>query len=215
MRKAAFYQKSVFLAAHQSNHNGLLCVQAVFCFIENFVCVLLEHLGGDLLLTVGRQAVLHHAARLCSSQQLIIDLIALECLHADFLLGFLTHGRPCISDNNVCVLSSLHRVISDEEVRVRLCECHNLSVRTVVRRRCDGNLHAGLEAAELTELDRNAEAVAEAAEEGVFDDVPFTDDELAELAMAAADENAEGEPEPEPEPAPEPEKKSFWKRLFE
>ena len=67
---------------------------------------------------------------------------------------------------------------------------------------------AGLEAAELTELDRNAEA-------GVFDDVPFTDDELAELAMAAADENAEGEPEPEPEPAPEPEKKSFWKRLFE
>ena len=74
---------------------------------------------------------------------------------------------------------------------------------------------AGLEAAELTELDRNAEAVAEAAEEGVFGDVPFTDDELAELAMAAADENAEGEPEPEPEPAPEPEKKSFWKRLFE
>ena len=76
---------------------------------------------------------------------------------------------------------------------------------------------AGLEAAELTELDRNAEAVAEAAEEGVFDDAPFTDDELAELAMAAVDENAEGEPElePEPEPAPEPEKKSFWKRLFE
>ena len=74
---------------------------------------------------------------------------------------------------------------------------------------------AGLEAAELTELDRNAEAVAEAAEEGVFDDAPFTDDELAELAMSAADENAEGEPEPEPEPAPEPEKKSFWTRLFE
>lgn len=68
---------------------------------------------------------------------------------------------------------------------------------------------AGLEAAELTELDRNAEAVAEAAEEGAFDDAPFTDDELAELALAAADDDAE------PEPAPEPEKKSFWKRLFE
>ena len=76
---------------------------------------------------------------------------------------------------------------------------------------------AGLEAAELTELDRNAEAVAEAAEEGVFDDAPFTDDELAELAMVAVDENAEDEPagEPEGEAAPEPEKKSFWKRLFE
>ena len=75
---------------------------------------------------------------------------------------------------------------------------------------------AGLEAAELTELDRNAEAVAEAAEEGVFDDAPFTDDELAELAMAA-DDDAEDEPEGEleGEPAPEPEKKSFWKRLFE
>ena len=76
---------------------------------------------------------------------------------------------------------------------------------------------AGLEAAELTELDRTAEAVAEAAEEGVFDDAPFTDDELAELAMVAVDENAEDEPEGEPEgeAAPEPEKKSFWKRLFE
>ena len=76
---------------------------------------------------------------------------------------------------------------------------------------------AGLEAAELTELDRNAEAVAEAAEEGVFDDAPFTDDELAELAMVAVDEHAEDEPEGEPEgeAAPEPEKKSFWKRLFE
>lgn len=74
---------------------------------------------------------------------------------------------------------------------------------------------AGLEAAELTELDRNAEAVAEAAEEGVFDDVPFTDDELAELAMAAADENAEGERARARARPPEPEKKSFWKRLFE
>ena len=73
---------------------------------------------------------------------------------------------------------------------------------------------AGLEAAELTELDRNAEVVAEAAEEGVFDDAPFTDDELAELAMAAADDDAESEA-PEPEPEPEPEKKGFWRRLFE
>ena len=52
-----------------------------------------------------------------------------------------------------------------------------------------------------------------ADEEG--DDAPFTDDELAELALAA-DENGEGAEEAgEPEPAPEPEKKSFWKRLFD
>ncbi|MEC4183681.1 signal recognition particle-docking protein FtsY [Adlercreutzia sp. R21] len=70
---------------------------------------------------------------------------------------------------------------------------------------------AGLEAAELAELDRNAEA--EAAADGEADDVPFTDDELAELAMASAD--GEGEPAAEPEPAGEPEKKSFWKRLFD
>ena len=88
---------------------------------------------------------------------------------------------------------------------------------------------AGLEAAELAELDRNAEAVADvfdrpaaeepAAEKALDDgdadeevDVrPFTDDELAELALAAGEvEGAE-----EPEPAPEPEKKSFWKRLFD
>ena len=52
-----------------------------------------------------------------------------------------------------------------------------------------------------------------ADEEG--DGAPFTDDELAELALAA-DENGEGAEEAgEPEPAPEPEKKSFWKRLFD
>ncbi len=52
-----------------------------------------------------------------------------------------------------------------------------------------------------------------ADEEG--DDAPFTDDELAELALAA-DENGEGAEEAgKPEPAPEPEKKSFWKRLFD
>ncbi|EOS51408.1 signal recognition particle-docking protein FtsY [Adlercreutzia caecimuris] len=52
-----------------------------------------------------------------------------------------------------------------------------------------------------------------ADEEG--DGAPFTDDELAELALAA-DENGEGAEEAgDPEPAPEPEKKSFWKRLFD
>ncbi len=52
-----------------------------------------------------------------------------------------------------------------------------------------------------------------ADEEG--DGAPFTDDELAELALAA-DENGEGAEEAgEPEPVPEPEKKSFWKRLFD
>ena len=64
---------------------------------------------------------------------------------------------------------------------------------------------AGIEAAALAELDRNAEAVAWDADEA--DDAPFTDEELAELALAAEDS--------EPEPEPEPEKKSFWKRLFE
>jgi len=52
-----------------------------------------------------------------------------------------------------------------------------------------------------------------ADEEG--DGAPFTDDELAELALAA-DENGDGAEEAgDPEPAPEPEKKSFWKRLFD
>ncbi len=52
-----------------------------------------------------------------------------------------------------------------------------------------------------------------ADEEG--DGAPFTDDELAELALTA-DENGEGAEEAgEPEPVPEPEKKSFWKRLFD
>ena len=62
---------------------------------------------------------------------------------------------------------------------------------------------------------RVAGSGAGAAEEGGVDEAPFADEGRAELAMAAAGENAEGGPGPEPEPAPEPEKKSFWKRLFE
>ena len=114
----------------------------------------------------------------------------------------------------------------------------------------------GVAAAALTELDRNAQAVAEGAEAGAFeptplfeaaqtfepteaaipydelpptddtpaaaeldgaldapaDDAPFTDEELAELAMEAASEEAE---ESEEAPEEQPQKKSFWKRLFE
>ncbi len=68
----------------------------------------------------------------------------------------------------------------------------------------DEDTPAGLEAAELAELDRNAEAAAVAfdrlaGEEA--DGAPFTDDELALAAGETAEE-------------PEPEKKSFWKRWF-
>ena len=49
------------------------------------------------------------------------------------------------------------------------------------------------------------------AEDEDDDEAPFTDDELAELALAADDT----ETGPEPEAAPEPEKRGFWKRFFE
>ncbi len=52
-----------------------------------------------------------------------------------------------------------------------------------------------------------------ADEEG--DGAPFTDDELAELALTADGDGEGAEEAGEPEPAPEPEKKSFWKRLFD
>ena len=49
------------------------------------------------------------------------------------------------------------------------------------------------------------------AEDEDDDEAPFTDDELAELALAADDV----ETGPEPEAASEPEKRGFWKRFFE
>ncbi len=52
-----------------------------------------------------------------------------------------------------------------------------------------------------------------ADEEG--DGAPFTDDELAELALTADGDGEGAEEAGEPEPVPEPEKKSFWKRLFD
>ena len=49
------------------------------------------------------------------------------------------------------------------------------------------------------------------AEDEDDDEAPFTDDELAELALVADDV----ETGPEPEAASEPEKRGFWKRFFE
>ena len=89
-------------------------MQAVLGFVKDLVGVLLEHGGGDLLAPVGGQAVLHHAARLCSSQQLIIDLIALECLHADFLLGFLIVAYSGLSLIGVTMFAAILAFILDK-----------------------------------------------------------------------------------------------------
>ena len=72
----------------------------------------LQRSSRNLLSTVSRQTVHYHRPRFCRSHQFIIDLISLECLLADLLLFFLTHGSPCICDDNVCIFHCLDRIIT-------------------------------------------------------------------------------------------------------
>ena len=137
-------------------------MQAVFRFLEDLVRVRLEHLGRDLLLAVSGQAVLHHAARLGGGEQLVVHLIALERLHAHFLLGLHAHRRPSVRDDHVRVLRGLHRVVGEEEVRVALCKGEHVRVRAVALGGRDRDLHAGLEAADDQRV-RHVVAVADVA----------------------------------------------------
>src|SRR5690606_18410308 len=44
---------------HQPGHHGLLCVHAVFGFVEHYRLRAVDHLGVDFVAAVGRQAMQH------------------------------------------------------------------------------------------------------------------------------------------------------------
>ena len=100
-----------------------------------------KDLLGNLLSTVSRQTVHYHRPRFCRSHQFIIDLISLECLLADLLLFFLTHGSPCICDDNVCIFHCLDRIIYQCKCVIASCEIQHFFRRTVIIRSCDRYLH--------------------------------------------------------------------------
>ena len=68
-------------------------METVLCFVKYLLCMSLEHLCGDLFLTVCRQAVLYHCVTLCGSHNIIVDLInalkhlaALSCFEPPLII---------------------------------------------------------------------------------------------------------------------------------
>ena len=66
--------------AHALDHNSLLCVEAVFSLVKDFVSMLFEYLCGNFLFTVSRQTVKYHCTFSGKSHSLVVDLVVLEYL---------------------------------------------------------------------------------------------------------------------------------------
>ena len=79
------------LIFHQLDHNSLLSVETVLSFLKYLICVSLEYLLCDLLLTVCRETMENHCIAVCHCHKVIIYLIACECLLTLFSFAFLTH----------------------------------------------------------------------------------------------------------------------------
>ena len=88
-------------------------MHAVLGLLKDFICVSLEYIRCDFLSAVRRQAVEHHTTLVCYGHKLLVYLIALKRRLADFLLLFLSHGRPNVGENNVGVLCRLFGVSYD------------------------------------------------------------------------------------------------------
>ena len=103
------------------NHNSLLRVQPIFRLIEDFRRMGLQHLRRDLLTAVGRQAVLHHAAFVRSSQQLLIHLINPRKSGAALLcLALLAHGGPHVGIDVVRAVDGELGIVGQEDLRAGL-----------------------------------------------------------------------------------------------
>ena len=71
---------------------GLLDVEAVFGFVEDGGVGAVEDGGGDLLAAVGREAVEDDGVAVGGGEELVVDLVAGEGLHAGPCLPF---PGPC------------------------------------------------------------------------------------------------------------------------
>ena len=112
------------------------------------VGVRLEHLFGDLLLTVCRQTVLNHSVGLSSSHYLVVYLISCKSYLSLLCLGLFAHRSPNIGKQDIGILCSLERNICHRELAAELsCKLQDLSVRLIVIRTSDAYIHAHFKAA--------------------------------------------------------------------
>src|SRR5262249_61139163 len=88
------FRYSEAILYQQPLQQRLLRVQPVARLLEDRTAVAVEHVAGDLLAAVGRQAVQDAGVRRRLRQQRGVDLVAGEPLSALVALGFLAHAGP-------------------------------------------------------------------------------------------------------------------------
>mmetsp|Transcript_17396 Transcript_17396/g.46963 ORF Transcript_17396/g.46963 Transcript_17396/m.46963 type:complete len:385 (+) Transcript_17396:89-1243(+) len=91
------------LGIRAHDHNGVLCVHAVLCLLEDFGRWALHHLVRHLAPTLRRQTVEEDGVLLASRlHELRRDTKALKALEALLERVLLSHGRPHIRVNDIC-----------------------------------------------------------------------------------------------------------------
>src|SRR5579862_8458989 len=95
--------------------NPLLRVQPVLGLVEHHRLRPVDHLVGDLLAAMGRQAVHEDGVGLGARHQPRIDLIALEQVMAPRAVA-VAHGDPGIGDDAVGALDGFLRVRTDVDL---------------------------------------------------------------------------------------------------
>src|SRR5579884_1569670 len=129
--------------AQQEKQDRLLHVQAVFRLIEHNRARRIYHRIGDLVTTMGGQAV--HEKRMVSGEphQLFVDLVGSENLATLRRFSFLPHAGPDIGVNGVGLGHGCDWVVGNVDASaggrgVGFCDRYYFSAGFVARGSCDG-----------------------------------------------------------------------------
>ncbi len=145
---------------HQPDHHRLLRMQPVLGLIEHHRLRSVEHLVGDFLAAMGRQAMHHERALARILQQRVVDLEPLEVAPALRRFLLVAHRGPGIGVNHVGVLHRLGRIVGERADFLVAQARHELLLRLVAF----GTSEPQLETRERGRLDpalRQVEAVAD------------------------------------------------------
>ena len=92
-------------------------MQSILRFVPDDAVRPLQHLGGNLLTPVRRQAVHHQGIRSCRGQQSRVHLESGEIRKPLGLFLFLPHARPHVGDDQIGIADSFGRILKQLDPR--------------------------------------------------------------------------------------------------
>ena len=112
-----FQQASVaeHCSAFEQGHDGLLDMETVFSLLEDGIGMAFEHLGGDFLAAISREAMEDMGFRRGDRHHMVIDLVTGELGGAILGLFFLPHADPDVCVEYIGSAGRLHGIGGDDD----------------------------------------------------------------------------------------------------